>query len=217
MKKIVIVLGIILALSFVNAFNFGISPGKIQINGGVGDFLCQNISLITSDKNVLVKGEDKWISEENDVKKITDYLDNASDYGLEVIYPKNVQINNEYNINFCVKGSKTGEFNGVIIYRTTGGIGGASWIKVKLTDEVSAPITGAIVGDNSKKMVLLAMVLSTVILVVVLFVLMSLRKDQRKEGGGENKVNENEVKEEIDEEDIEEVEKVKKKKKSKAI
>ncbi|MFA6023484.1 MAG: hypothetical protein WC781_05335 [Candidatus Pacearchaeota archaeon] len=216
MKKLIVIFCLILAISFASAFNFGISPGQIQLNGNVGELICQNLSLITSDNKVTATGEDKWIAQENEVRKITDYVDTASDYGLEAVYPKNIQVTKSYSVNFCVKGTKAGEYYGVIVYRTTGQIGAASWVKVKLTEKSNnAPITGAVVGNNSNKMVLLGMVLSTVVLVVVLFVLLSIKRDVKKDS--EEKSESEELKKAVEDEQVEEIKEKKKKKKPKAI
>ena len=136
-------------INSIHAINLGINPSKIDFNGEVNHLICKNFSLLSSQPNLYVFGEDKWSSNKNS-RNIRDYTRNSSNFGIEIKYPKQVQINDRKIMDLCLKTDKSGEYSGVLIYITNSTIAIGMWIKVESTQDKNTNPTNQLASITGK-------------------------------------------------------------------
>ncbi len=131
---IVILFGILLFLlpilfiSFVSGAEIGITPASIELRADPNVQTCRELTLL-SNLLQIVDGEDKWSDSGEGVKNLNSYNKKASEYYINVTYPKEVVFNGKERIKVCMTGRYPGVYHGAIIYSIReGGAGVGTWI-----------------------------------------------------------------------------------------
>ena len=153
-NKIVFALLLIILASNASAIKISLSPSHISLSGKTGENLCQNISL-SSDKNVLFYGEDKW-SVKKPKNSFNDYNLSSSSLELTAVYLKEINVKEKENIAFCIKAKNPGNFYGTLIYKSSSGTGAiGSLIELKISKEQAFSLENVIALNSIFLLVLL--------------------------------------------------------------
>lgn len=130
---LVILISIILISSTQAMSNY---PSILVLEGNTSEWINRTIHFSDVPTSTLT-GYEKWTI---DGKTLNRSL-NAEDVGVELIYPKIVNVeNSSTEVNISVRTNKSGNYTGAIFYRTEGqtGIAAGTWIKINVTEK---PIT----------------------------------------------------------------------------
>ena len=166
-NKIVFALLLIILASNASAIKISLSPSHISLSGKTGENLCQNISL-SSDKNVLFYGEDKW-SVKKPKNSFNDYNLSSSSLELTAVYLKEINVKEKENIAFCIKAKNPGNFYGTLIYKSSSGTGAiGSLIELKIS-KIKKMIAG-VSNHRSLSGLNLAMMSSIILWIVYYFI-----------------------------------------------
>ena len=132
-NKILIVICILLTMTGAQAMSN--SPPTIELSGNVGEYL--NATIYFSDvPTETLTGYEKWTTD----GKTLDRSLKASDLGIELVYPKVVNvIDSKAKVDITVRAERAGNYTGAIFYRTSGqtGIAAGTWIKISIVDSSS--------------------------------------------------------------------------------
>lgn len=138
MKKSVICLLIpliVFNLIFVNAAQLSISPPELFINGSIGKENCREIK-ITTDYNGYIILELKWSLVNS--REIKDYTLNPEYFKIIEKYPEKIYFKDKdkKTINVCFDGEKSGDYNGILMFKTENSYAGIGiWIHLNLEEE----------------------------------------------------------------------------------
>jgi len=169
---------IFLLNSYVSAFEFGVSPSELNFNGKAGEEICKNIKIFSSINEINMVIEDRWSVKENANKDINNYLTNSNDLRIAINYERNFTLNQEKEINICLKSKDSGNFKGILIFQA---LDGSLNIGIWLNANISNPskinkLTGFSISDfnsnidNSIKVFLPLTILNLFLLLGLLLV-----------------------------------------------
>jgi len=157
------ILVLLIFISNAGALRLSLSPSHVSFLGEVDEKICEEI-VVASDKEIVLYGDDKWA-----LGRLGDGLRgydlNHDSLGLEVIYPKEIYLSGERNINFCVKSKSAGKFYGAFIYKSDSGIGIGNFVEVEIMEKNNFMIESMILGNS--------------FLLLILFVLSLFITDER--------------------------------------
>ncbi len=131
-----VILLLIISLNNACAMKISFSPAHILLSGEVNENICKEITL-SSDKKVVLYGEDRWALKESE-NKIEDYILSSKQIGLNVSYPGEISLNSDTSFSFCVNAKNSGIYYGTIIYKSgfgVGGIGGIVKVNIEKKNE----------------------------------------------------------------------------------
>lgn len=121
MKYLILILIILtLSLSSVSAIKISVSPAHIYLSGKTNTNICKKIT-ISSDKEITFYGEDRWSLRKGE--SFASYKMSSKQINLTVKYQKEIT-SNAADIDFCVKSENSGNFYGIIFFKTSDSIGG---------------------------------------------------------------------------------------------
>lgn len=136
----------------------GYSPSSLIFNLNMGEEQCKMITIDSDSEKITLS--DRW-AENKDVKWDVNLFKNDSSYNsLYLKYPKTLG-KNEKEAKVCIKGTKKGEYHGVLLLREeqkgNSVIQLGIWIKAMVGDKVQNKsnnwfsTTGNVIGNLSKK------------------------------------------------------------------
>lgn len=159
MKFIIFLFFIILITGIGGVNAVGYSPSSLIFKLNMGEEQCKMITINSDSEKITLT--DKW-AENKEVKWDVNLFKNDSDYhSLDLTYPKTLG-KNEKEAEVCIKGSKKGEYHGVLLLREeqkgNSVIQVGIWIKAMVGDKVQNKsssgfwaTTGNVIGAISKK------------------------------------------------------------------
>ncbi len=188
---LLLLIGALVFLFFMKgaiAFEFGVAPANLSFEGNVGEMLCKNIYIESSEKSLFVTLEDKW--SHNTSRDIDDYVINKEVSPIGLSYEGSFYVDKRYSLPICASLQNAGAYYGVLILESNDKKAALGvWINVFVndTEEVSEKeqeegsiLTGAAVGAGRRTGVLILLIFMNVVLVVVLLVLLHLSNKKIK-------------------------------------
>ena len=165
MRKTVCLMIVLFEIAFVSAVKISLEPAHISLSGRVNEDLCTQINLY-SDREIVFYGEDRW-SLRDEGGNFVNYNLDGKEIGLRVEYEKEVH-SGEGEFNFCVNSEKSGEFYGVVYFRSKEGIGAiGSLVYLNVRGKRSEDIVIGLSGFN-------------LVLLVVLYLLLIVKNKRMK-------------------------------------
>src|SRR3989344_815500 len=179
---------IFLLNSHVSAFEFGISPSELNFNGKAGEEICSKVNIFSSLDEINLVIEDKWSTKENPNKEINNYITNSSDLRITLNYERNFILNQEKEINICLKSKDSGNFKGILIFQALdGSLNIGIWLNVNISNPSKINrLTGFSISDfnssidNSIKVFLPLTILNLFLLLGLLLVYFNRNKKLNK-------------------------------------
>ncbi|MFA5020101.1 MAG: hypothetical protein WC533_03295 [Candidatus Pacearchaeota archaeon] len=173
----------------VSCLKISVYPAHININGNKGERICQKI-IVLSDSKIEVYAEDKWAIATSK-GRLSDYNLSSSYLGITAIYPKQISITKEKEIDFCIVSQKEGNYSGVLIFKSAEGYAGiGSLIQVEVynpemnltTDNPIGLLTGGVISNmnNSPYISGVLMLSLSFFLIILLFLLRKQLNQQEK-------------------------------------
>jgi hypothetical protein len=166
---------LILFLSFIPAFEIGVSPAKLIFEGKQSVEICRNFSVF-NDKGGIFNGELKWSREKT--KDISKYILSSKESNVNVKFPIKI-INGKYEI--CLSSENEREYYGILSYKlenSSYAIGIWIEVKIKKNEYSILSLTGKIVEGNSLTKLF---IFTPLLLVIVLLLLLSKLKKKNRE------------------------------------
>ncbi|MEK6811241.1 MAG: hypothetical protein AABX96_01900, partial [Nanoarchaeota archaeon] len=114
-------ISIFLSVSYVSAFEFGVSPSELNFNGKIEEKICNKVYIFSSFNEINMAIEDRWSTKNNTNKDINNYLTNSSVLRITIDYERNFILNKEKEINICLKSKDSGKFKGVLFFQALDG------------------------------------------------------------------------------------------------
>jgi hypothetical protein len=134
------------------------SPSSLIFSLNKGEEQCKMITIDSESEKITLS--DKW-AENKDVEWNVNLFNNESDSSIHLTYPKVLE-KNEREAKICIKGTKTGEYHGVLLLKEeqkgNSVIQVGIWIKAIIDEKTEEKksgfwaITGNIIGAISKRM-----------------------------------------------------------------
>ena len=135
MKNVVLIVICFLVITVGSVQVMSNTPPEVKLSGNTGEYL--NATIYFSDvPTETLTGYEKWITD----GKTLDRSLKASDLGIELIYPKVVDVRDgKAKVDITVRVERAGNYTGAIFYRTSGqtGIAAGTWIKINIADSSS--------------------------------------------------------------------------------
>lgn len=190
---LVVFIAIILSLNILSsvfAYNLGIRPTEVKFEGKINERICKNVTLISGDYKGQMIAEDRWAEKSIFVRDFKAHNLTSSLIGIDIVYSKEFNIQNEKDISVCLNSKFSGLFHGLLIFTTKGGnIGVGTWLNIRIADgegnivndDENGKITGFIIGNNdfsSDKDYLIIIYLSStsLFLLILFFIMLKLHK-----------------------------------------
>ena len=178
----------IIFTDFSSAVQIGISPPQIDFKGVVGEKICKNITLFSTQKEEFT-GSDKWTNVMKSFKDIKMYNRNSSVFNITLQYPLKLIVKERSEIEMCVIGNISGEYYGAIIYNTNKSVAVGSWIVFKAynnnnfyeeTDKRNILTGKTITLQNNIRNKTHFLFLNFILAIILTFVLFMLFQTKRK-------------------------------------
>jgi len=115
MSKYFIFFSFIFLLSFTSSITLSMSPEQLDFSGEVGVKICDT-AMIKTDGVKIVTGKILFSEEGIFERKLTKYKLSPIERGVETIFPKEIIINNETQIEICLN-AQIGDYHGIILYK----------------------------------------------------------------------------------------------------
>ncbi len=138
-------------ISFSSAATLSISPPQIDFIGNVGEEICQSIFVEVENIKTLT-GKTLWAEENYFERRLINHIHSAEEFGIKVIFPQEIQIENSREIQICINGEKKGNYHGALLYKIKDKpIQVGTWMNVSLSKEISvSKLTGRATGGNQE-------------------------------------------------------------------
>lgn len=164
-------------LANVSPASLSIAPPKIIVNSTVGETICENITIV-SDREITALGSDKW-NKNGKSSAISEYKSDSESLGIQIEYPKNIQIENKRKIKVCITPTQKGVHNGAILYKIKDlPLEAGTWIEVNAKGNDLIKITGNAI--SSKLNFNLAFVVPIILAIILIALYVKLHMKNHK-------------------------------------
>lgn len=141
MRFWLIVFVLIFTFYLSSAYELGISPSDMALDGRAGEKICRDFAVFSKDYNGKVVIADRWsfIKSQN----AENYNLSSKEIGLEINYKRSVDLSDErLESEVCFKFNYGGNFYGILLFRTEEG-------DVEIVVPIYASITGNKMPENN--------------------------------------------------------------------
>lgn len=154
--KILIFYFLLFLSTFVNALS--ISPGELFYNITQNEEKCNSVILNSQNNLTGLIGEVKWLDDMDKLGKLSYYTIPTENTSLSIDYSKDISISSEKkSFEVCVISTKTGRYEGVLVYKTPPhkgtSIAVATWLRINVaegtTQDQGSSIISSLGSSNS--------------------------------------------------------------------
>ena len=173
-------------MGLANAGDFSISPPQINLEGTLGQEVCEDFFIASPNGSILV-GEDRWGVKGESRRKFSAHTLSSASLGLKTVYPQLIESDGEIISEICIKGNEEGNYHGLLMYRLEGSPTGIGvWVNVSLsgkTERGNLGLTGFGVEGEKGEVGSLEVLFGVIVLVLVgvlVFLVWRVRRKKKK-------------------------------------
>ncbi len=172
----------ILLIPSVLAYELGISPTQITLEGKTNEQLCTNMTVISKDYNDSITVESKWASQGINDKDISLHTLTPDILKIKAEYLSTFTLNQRKQIELCLTAQDAGSFHGLMLFKTEkSNIEVGNWISLTIAQGENTPqgtiaLTGSTISEIPSGGILILELTFSLILIVVFIFLLTMRK-----------------------------------------
>lgn len=135
---------IIVSSTLVMSIELGISPPSLNFSMRIGEGRCEKVNLYSQGvTNIKIK--DTWTNGSRLSRDLNDYNYNSNELGINTVYPKVLAVDKKEEFLLCITGSRSGNYQGVLIAEGEGILSVGMWILADIKSEKKTLLTGKFV------------------------------------------------------------------------
>ena len=181
-------------LPYVSAYTLGIGPTQINFVGDVGERVCKEVRVFSSNYYGVIISENRWAKEGVFSRALIAHTLSADKLNLTVEYEQVFNLSGEKNLGICIRGEKPGAYHGIFLFKTMdGNVAVGGWTNVNITGSIinnnlndynsSTSLTGFSIGKIGEysQFIMLSWITTVLLLVLLVLLFFLFRKNVSRE------------------------------------